>query len=585
VALGGTAQFAVTRVAPGPKTAREITTMTLTSLVIPELACWHWLRGRIGAQGARPWPRVRAVLFDRDGTLIRDVPYNGDPSLVEPLPGAAEAVRAARRRGLAVAMVTNQSGIARGLLSRSDAEAVNARVGQLLGPFDAVRLCPHGDDEGCGCRKPAPGMVLSAAAELGLSPHECVVIGDIGADVAAARAAGARGVLVPTAQTSPAERAGVRVAADLAEAVDMITGELAWRRYGAMTSTGRHGLAVRLDNAGDVLLAGPAVRAMAASCDRVTMLAGPHGAAAARLLPGVDDVVVWRAPWVDLNPPPVRREMLAELSARLAAERCTEAVIFSSFHQSPLPTALILRLAGIERIAALSEDYPGSLLDVRHRGDADIPEAERALGIARAAGFELPPGDDGKLAVRRPLPDVSGLTGSGPYVVLHPGASAPARRWPARRWAEAAALLADREQHVILTGGASERDLTGTVAVVAAAYRRAPGGQVTDLGGRTSIAELAAVLAGADAVLVANTGVAHLAAAVRRPIVSLFAPVVPAARWAPYGVPVTLLGDQHAPCRHSRAVHCPVPGHPCLTGVSAEAACRALDELRAWEAA
>jgi HAD superfamily hydrolase (TIGR01662 family) len=227
VALGGTAQFAVTRVAPGPKTAREITTMTLTSLVIPELACWHWLRGRIGAQGARPWPRVRAVLFDRDGTLIRDVPYNGDPSLVEPLPGAAEAVRAARRRGLAVAMVTNQSGIARGLLSRSDAEAVNARVGQLLGPFDAVRLCPHGDDEGCGCRKPAPGMVLSTAAELGLSPHECVVIGDIGADVAAARAAGARGVLVPTAQTSPAERAGVRVAADLAEAVDMITGELA----------------------------------------------------------------------------------------------------------------------------------------------------------------------------------------------------------------------------------------------------------------------------------------------------------------------------------------------------------------------
>jgi ADP-heptose:LPS heptosyltransferase len=108
---------------------------------------------------------------------------------------------------------------------------------------------------------------------------------------------------------------------------------------------------------------------------------------------------------------------------------------------------------------------------------------------------------------------------------------------------------------------------------------------VTDLGGRTSLARLAAVLAGADAVLVANTGVAHLAAAVGTPVVSLFAPVVPAARWAPYGVPVTLLGDQHAPCRDSRAVRCPVPGHPCLTGVSAEAACRALDELRTREAA
>jgi histidinol-phosphate phosphatase family protein len=154
------------------------------------------------------------------------VPYNGDPGLVEPVPGAAAAVRAVRRHGLAVAMITNQSGIARGLLSQADAEAVNARVSQLLGPFDAVLLCPHGESEGCGCRKPAPGMVLAAAAELGVAPRECVVVGDIGTDVAAARAAGARGVLVPTPQTSPAELAGVRVAGNLAEAVRMITGEI-----------------------------------------------------------------------------------------------------------------------------------------------------------------------------------------------------------------------------------------------------------------------------------------------------------------------------------------------------------------------
>jgi ADP-heptose:LPS heptosyltransferase len=341
----------------------------------------------------------------------------------------------------------------------------------------------------------------------------------------------------------------------------------------------RHCLAVRLDNAGDVLLAGPAVRALAAACGRVTMLAGPRGGAAARLLPGVDEVMVWRAPWVDLDPPPVRPDTLTGLINQIAAQGFTEAVIFTSFHQSPLPTALVLRLAGIRRIAALSDDYPGSLLDVRHRGDADIPEPERALALARAAGYELPPGDDGKLAVRRPLPGVSALTGPGPYLVLHPGASAPARRWPAGRWREAVALLAARGQRVILTGGLDERDLT------AAASSGISGGRVTNLGGRTTLAELAAVLAGADAVLVANTGVAHLAAAVGTPVVSLFAPVVPAARWAPYGVPVTLLGDQHAPCRGSRAVRCPVPGHPCLTGISAEAACRALDELRTREAA
>jgi ADP-heptose:LPS heptosyltransferase len=358
----------------------------------------------------------------------------------------------------------------------------------------------------------------------------------------------------------------------------------------------RHCLAVRLDNAGDVLLTGPAVRAIAAACGRVTMLAGPCGVAAARLLPGVDEVMVWQAPWVAFDPPPVRPDTLAGLTSQLAARRFTEAVIFTSSHQSPLPTALVLRLAGIPRIAALSVDYPGSLLDVRYRRDADIPEPERALGLARAAGYELPPGDDGKLAVRRSLPDVGALTGAGRYVVLHPGASAPARRWPVPRWAEATALLAGREQRVVLTGGADERDLTATV--VAAAHRDDPGrrgltaaagrgitGQVTDLGGRTNLAELAAVLAGADGVLVANTGIAHLAAAVGTPVVSLFAPVVPAVRWAPYGVPVTLLGDQHASCRDSRAVRCPVPGHPCLTGVSAEAACRALEELRTREAA
>ena len=340
----------------------------------------------------------------------------------------------------------------------------------------------------------------------------------------------------------------------------------------------RRCLAVRLDSTGDVLLTGPAIRAIAAHCDSVTILAGPDGAAAARLLPGAAGVLAWSSPWVVRDPPPVRADDVLALAARLAAEGFTDAVIFTSFHQSPLPTALVLRLAGIPRIAAISEDYPGSLLDLRHCGDDGIPEVERALALARAAGFGLPPGDNGRLAVRHPLPDVTGLTGAGPYVVLHPGASAPARRWPVHRWAEAVAELVGRGRRVVLTGSADERELT---AAAAGKPRCRSGAQVVDLGGRTSLAELAAVVARADAVMVANTGVAHLAAAVQTAVVSLFAPVVPAACWSPYGVPVALLGDQHAPCRGSRAVHCPVPGHPCLTGVSAAAACDALDQLTA----
>jgi histidinol-phosphate phosphatase family protein len=225
-ALAGTAQFAAARIVPGPRTAREIAVMTVTSLVIPELACWHWVRGRIRACRARPWPASRAVLFDRDGTLIKDVPYNGDPELVEPMPGAVAAVTAARQAGLRIGMITNQSGIARGLVSRAGAEAVNARVAALLGPFDVVRTCPHGPADGCPCRKPAPGMVLAAAAALGVAPHECAVIGDIRADVEAARAAGARGVLVPNARTQADELTGVRAARDVLGAVRMVTGEV-----------------------------------------------------------------------------------------------------------------------------------------------------------------------------------------------------------------------------------------------------------------------------------------------------------------------------------------------------------------------
>jgi histidinol-phosphate phosphatase family protein len=123
-------------------------------------------------------------------------------------------------------MITNQSGIARGLIAAAEAQAVNARVAGLLGPFDAIRMCPHGPADGCTCRKPAPGMVLAAAADLGVAPHECAVIGDIGADIEAARAAGARGVLVPNAATRSGELTGVRVARDVPMAVRMLTGEV-----------------------------------------------------------------------------------------------------------------------------------------------------------------------------------------------------------------------------------------------------------------------------------------------------------------------------------------------------------------------
>jgi len=165
------------------------------------------------------------VLLDRDGTLVVDVPYNGDPDKVLPLPGVADALARLRRAGVQTALVSNQSGVARGLLSRAQVDAVNARLAELVGPLGPVFVCEHGPSAGCDCRKPRPGLVLQAAAALGVPPIACALVGDIGADVDAALAAGARPVLVPTAATRPEEVAAApEVAADLGAAVDLLLG-------------------------------------------------------------------------------------------------------------------------------------------------------------------------------------------------------------------------------------------------------------------------------------------------------------------------------------------------------------------------
>ncbi|GLZ29173.1 glycosyl transferase [Lentzea sp. NBRC 105346] len=322
-------------------------------------------------------------------------------------------------------------------------------------------------------------------------------------------------------------------------------------------------MVARLDSDGDVLLAGPAIRA-AAAAGEVVLLCGPAGVQAAELLPGVGRVLEWECPWI-ANPAPEVRDVDA-VTAWLRGIRADVALVLTSFHQSPLPLALVLRLAGVPRIAARSIDYPGSLLDVRLTDDPDIPEAQRALQVAQAVGFELPAGDDGRLAVK--TPPASPVNGR--YVVVHPGATAPSRTWSEDRWAKAVVALTAAGHRVVVTGGPGETELTGHVA----------GACGIDLGGRTTFRELAGVLAAAEAVVVGNTGPAHLAAAVGTPVVSLFSPVVPAARWAPHGRHV-LLGDQNAPCRDSRARDCPVPGHPCLDLVEPAQVVTAVAEVTA----
>jgi histidinol-phosphate phosphatase family protein len=238
--IAATAELAWARIEPGPRVAGEVARMAVTSAVLPFAAVAARAHGivtlpaRLRDTERAPRPatagrdvgvadRPAAVLLDRDGTLVVDVPYNGDASRVQPVAGAREALGRLRAAGIPLAVVSNQSGVARGLLTPEQVLAVNARVDELLGPLGPFLACLHGEDDGCTCRKPAPGLVLQAADRLGVAPERCVVIGDTAADLGAAESAGARGILVPNLATRREEiAAAAEVASDLASAVDLV---------------------------------------------------------------------------------------------------------------------------------------------------------------------------------------------------------------------------------------------------------------------------------------------------------------------------------------------------------------------------
>jgi ADP-heptose:LPS heptosyltransferase len=277
--------------------------------------------------------------------------------------------------------------------------------------------------------------------------------------------------------------------------------------------------------------------------------------------------MVFEAAWIEADPQPFDAGRTQAFVADIAAARVDEALIFTSFHQSALPMALLLRLAGVPRISAVSTDYGGALLDLRHRVDDDVHEVERALSLAAAAGFALPAGDDARLemtvAAQNPVAHLR------PYVVIHPGATVPARAWSPENNRALVAALRARATNVVVTGGKGERGLCAGVAA---------GGGV-DLSGRTDLPTLARVIADAEAIVVGNTGAAHVAAAVGTPVVSLFAPTIPAARFRPWRVPHVLLGNQQIACAGCRARRCPLPHQACLDTTTPADAIAALDRI------
>lgn len=350
-------------------------------------------------------------------------------------------------------------------------------------------------------------------------------------------------------------------------------------------------LVVRLDNLGDVLVTTPAVRAIRRALPdaEITLLASPVGAQAGSLNPDIDDVIVYRAPWMDpwheLEQDSEREQAMI---ARLRERQFDGAVIFTSFRQSPLPGAYLCYLSDIPLRVAASVDGPGSLLTTRHKHpERMMHEVERGLDLVGAIGIEPAeldlvldvPQAQQRTAARwlddqRPSPEQ-------PTVVVHPGCSMPARTYPWEMYAELCDLLVRRvDARVVLTGTSDERELVGRV-------QQRMQYPALNVAGSLSFSQFAATVEAADAAITNNTGPMHVAAATKTPVIALFALTNPPEQWGPWRVPHRQLYHDVS-CRICYSRICPY-GHECLRlvtpDIAADATVKLLRETSGTEAA
>lgn len=346
----------------------------------------------------------------------------------------------------------------------------------------------------------------------------------------------------------------------------------------------RRVLCVRLDTLGDVLMTTPALRAVrerAAGCE-VTLLTSPSGAAIAALVPVIDDVIVYDAPW--LKGTAQRRDAATDLEmiAHLRDRGFDASIIFTVFTQSALPAAQLCYLADIPLRLAHARENPYQLLSTW------IPDPEPAQGIRHEVARQLALVEhvgcrthDTTLALRVPplarcrvhaMLSSLQLDAGQPWLLIHPGATAPSRRYPAERFGEAAAVLsAELHAAVLVTGDVSEVGLVDDVC-------RATGDRAHSLAGRLDLGELAALIEAAPVLITNNTGPAHLAAAVGTPVVDLYALTNP--QHTPWHVPSRVLSHD-VPCRNCFRSVCPAGHNDCLRRIPATDVANAVRDLLA----
>ncbi len=327
----------------------------------------------------------------------------------------------------------------------------------------------------------------------------------------------------------------------------------------------RNLLCVRLDAMGDVLMTTPAIRALkeSAAGRRITLLTSSGGAGIAKHIPEVDDVIGYDAPWIKATTDRMSAQPEYQVVRRLRKMRFDGAVIFTVYSQSPLPAALLCRLAEIPLRAAYCRENPYQLLTdwvrdpepencVRH-------ECRRQLSLAAAIGSRT--GDE-RMSLRvepsarervAAMLREYGIREDRPWAVVHPGASAPSRRYPPELFAAACSCLTRTHGwRLVFTGSRDEQALVDSIRDLR---------QDISLAGRLQLNELAGLLSLTPVLISNNTGPVHIAAAVGTPVVDLYALTNP--QHTPWMVPNRVLSHD-VPCRNCYRSVCPEGHQNCL---------------------
>ncbi|MFQ4144073.1 lipopolysaccharide heptosyltransferase II [Chlorogloeopsis sp. ULAP02] len=364
-------------------------------------------------------------------------------------------------------------------------------------------------------------------------------------------------------------------------------------------------LCIRLDTIGDVLMTTPAIRALKASNPRrrITLLTSSAGVAAASLVPEIDEVMVYDAPWLKATAPRLNSRPEYEMAEHLRLLNFDGAIIFTVYSQNPLPSAFLCYMADIPLRLAHCHENPYQLLTdwvkdpepekfVRH-------EVQRQLDLVGTIGCYT---DDERLSLRVPneaLAVVEGILQNlsidkqRPLIVIHPGATAASRRYPPEKFALVArTLLLDMGMQVVFTGTESEQELVAEIEKAMMATDAIAKGfcqkiavnndlsvksaAVHSLVGCLNLSELAALLQLSSLLISNNTGPVHIAAAVGTPVVDLYALTNP--QHTPWGIPNRVLFHD-VPCKYCYKSICPEGHHQCLSLVTPESVVDAACEL------